>query len=109
MANHVIFLQPYYTTGENAQLAYDAAMTQAIGRARRYGQMKKVYVYHFLTANTIDVDYFESRRNVILPRQGTSVELRSRGQETPAGENWRTSLGTWFAKQMKFDDVLRQD
>lgn len=110
MANHVIFLQPYYTSGENVQHKYEAAMTQAIGRARRYGQKKKhIHVYHFLTVNTIDVDYFESRRNVILSRTGTSDELRARGQEAPAGENWDTNLGTWFAKQMKFDDALRED
>lgn len=35
MANHVIFMQPYHTSGENAQENYESAMTQAIGRARR--------------------------------------------------------------------------
>jgi hypothetical protein len=39
MANHVIFMQPYYTSGENAQENYESAMTQAIGHARRWGQV----------------------------------------------------------------------
>lgn len=84
-------------------------MTQAIGRARRYGQTKTVRVYHFLTVNTIDIDYFESRRNVIISRQGAPATGYCSGKETPAGENWQSDLGTWFAKQMKFDDALRQD
>ena len=75
------------SSAENAQHKYEAAMTQAIGRARHYKQVKIVHVYHFLTVNTIDVDYFESRSTVILSRQGNSVELHSRGKETPAGEN----------------------
>lgn len=36
-------------------------MTQAIGRARRWGQEKLVHVYHFVTTKTIDVDIIEQR------------------------------------------------
>ncbi|KUJ16727.1 uncharacterized protein LY89DRAFT_669190 [Mollisia scopiformis] len=36
---------------------YIAARTQAIGRARRHGQTRPVFVYNLLTAGTIDVDY----------------------------------------------------
>lgn len=41
-------------------------MTQAIGRARRYGQTKPVHVYHFLSLKTIDVDVFQARSGGIL-------------------------------------------
>jgi hypothetical protein len=41
-------------------------MTQAVGRARRYGQCKPVHTYHFLSLKTIDVDTFESRNHVVL-------------------------------------------
>lgn len=40
---------------------YDACETQAIGRLRRYGQLKEVKIYRFLSMNTIDVEIFEKR------------------------------------------------
>lgn len=62
-ANHVIFVSPYLTDREQT---YHAAMTQAIGRARRYGQTKVVHTYHFLALKTIDVDVFEQNNHVIV-------------------------------------------
>lgn len=104
MANHVIIMQPYYTCGENAQEKYDAALTQAIGRSRRWGQEKEVHVYHFLTVNTIDVDYYEARTNTILSRiPGKPTEATA----SKAGVEWETELGTYFAKVMRFDDAIR--
>lgn len=47
-------------------------MTQAVGRARRYGQTKAVHTYHFLSLKTIDVDTFESRNHVILDHENTT-------------------------------------
>jgi SNF2 family DNA or RNA helicase len=55
-ANHAIFISPLLT---NTQENYDACMTQAIGRVRRYGQQKKVHIYHFLSKDTIDVDLYQ--------------------------------------------------
>lgn len=40
---------------------YFASWTQCVGRARRYGQVKTVFVYQFLALNTIDVDIFQDR------------------------------------------------
>lgn len=40
---------------------YFASWTQCVGRARRYGQQKTVFVYQFLALNTIDVDIFQDR------------------------------------------------
>ncbi|KAJ4356252.1 uncharacterized protein N0V89_004283 [Didymosphaeria variabile] len=40
---------------------YDAAMEQAIARSRRYGQEKKVHIYHFAALRTVDVDVLEHR------------------------------------------------
>ena len=62
----MIFVAPYYTTGTDAQYTYEAARTQAIGRARRYGQTKTVMVYDFLASRTIDVDIFEQRSSKIV-------------------------------------------
>jgi SNF2 family DNA or RNA helicase len=57
-ANHAIFLSPLLAS---SQEVYDACETQAIGRLRRFGQRKHVYVYRLLTENTIDVEVFEER------------------------------------------------
>jgi hypothetical protein len=47
-------------------------MTQAIARCRRYGQKKKVLVYHFAALYTIDVDVLQQRhrRTDALSRHG---------------------------------------
>ncbi|TAQ87372.1 hypothetical protein B7494_g4306 [Chlorociboria aeruginascens] len=60
-ANHVIFISPYLTEGANAQRIYEDHRTQAIGRARRFGQTKTVHIYDFITKFTIDVDIIEYR------------------------------------------------
>jgi hypothetical protein len=107
MANHVIFMQPYYTSGENAQENYEAAIAQATGRARRWGQEKLVRIYHFLTVNTIDVDYYEARNNVTIfrkaddPSEGNGVDL---GVKT----DWSTQVGTHFARLIRFDGEKRK-
>jgi hypothetical protein len=36
-------------------------MAQAIARSRRYGQEKKVHIYHIVAQRTIDVDILEHR------------------------------------------------
>lgn len=48
-------------------------MTQAVGRARRYGQTKAVHTYHFLSLKTIDVDSYESRNHVVLDHEDTAA------------------------------------
>ena len=58
VANHAIFLSPLLAP---SQEIYDACETQAIGRLRRYGQTKHVFIWRFLSTNTIDVEIFEQR------------------------------------------------
>jgi SNF2 family DNA or RNA helicase len=57
-ANHAVFLSPLLA---QTREMYDARETQAIGRLRRYGQTKHVYVWRFLTANTIDEEIYNLR------------------------------------------------
>ncbi|KAI1416189.1 hypothetical protein F5Y13DRAFT_206216 [Hypoxylon sp. FL1857] len=58
-ANHVMFACPLLTS---LQEEYDAYMKQAKGRCVRYGQLKPVFISHFVTAGTIEVDILELRR-----------------------------------------------
>jgi hypothetical protein len=57
-ANHIIFLSPHLA---ESQYEYDSQMAQAIARSRRFGQEKKVTIYHFAALRTIDVDILEKR------------------------------------------------
>jgi hypothetical protein len=57
-ANHIIFVSPLLA---KTQYEYDSAMAQAIARSRRYGQEKKVHIYHVIAQRTIDVDILELR------------------------------------------------
>lgn len=46
-------------------------MTQAIGRARRFGQTRDVHVYHILARGTVDVDIFQDRTGkIVVKRDG---------------------------------------
>lgn len=54
-------------------------MTQAIGRARRWGQEKLVHVYHFVTTKTIDVDIIEQRNQGKMLVSG-ALALGGRGR-----------------------------
>lgn len=46
-------------------------MTQAIGRARRYGQQRTVHVYHLLVRNTYEVNIFQKRHgSKLVDRNG---------------------------------------
>ncbi|EPS37854.1 hypothetical protein H072_8336 [Dactylellina haptotyla CBS 200.50] len=62
MANHVIFLSPLLTLNDQQYLA---AETQAIGRARRYGQKKTVHIWRLVADKTIDVDTYRQRGNPV--------------------------------------------
>jgi SNF2 family DNA or RNA helicase len=64
MANHVMIIAPYHTTGSSAQWKWEAAMTQAIGRVARFGQKKVVFIHEFVTAKTIEADIWERHSGV---------------------------------------------
>jgi len=53
-------------------------MTQAIGRARRFGQEKPVHVYHFLVKGTADVDIMEHRTSRVVKQSTSGVATLSR-------------------------------
>ncbi|KAI9724728.1 MAG: hypothetical protein M1812_000003 [Candelaria pacifica] len=59
-ANHVIFLSPVLT---DDLYGYKSSRAQAIGRAKRCGQLKTVKIYHFLALNTIDIDVLQAREH----------------------------------------------
>jgi SNF2 family DNA or RNA helicase len=58
VANHAIFISPLLSKN---QFEYTQAETQAIGRIRRFGQVKTANIYRFVTRNTIDEDIYKTR------------------------------------------------
>jgi hypothetical protein len=71
-ANHIIFMSPYITDRDQT---YHAAMTQAKGRARRYGQTRPVHIYHFLSLKTVDVDEMQQRTRLTLTEAAEQPEF----------------------------------
>ncbi|KAI2676555.1 hypothetical protein CBS147355_5657 [Penicillium roqueforti] len=70
-ANHVIFLSPYFAPSDHD---FEAGMTQAVGRARRFGQEREVHVYHLLVKNTYEVNIFQNAQSSkLVERQGVHV------------------------------------
>jgi hypothetical protein len=65
-------------------------MTQAIARSRRYGQERRVHIYHFAALRTIDVDILEHRHK---RRDGiTSAKKPMRLVALPAEKKEKTKL-----------------
>ncbi|KIM21844.1 hypothetical protein M408DRAFT_29225 [Serendipita vermifera MAFF 305830] len=58
VANHAIFISPLLSKN---QFEYTQAETQAIGRIRRFGQVKTANIYRFVTRNTIDEEIYRTR------------------------------------------------
>ncbi|KAI9836785.1 MAG: hypothetical protein M1819_000950 [Sarea resinae] len=87
-ANHVIFLSPLLA---ETQQKYEANMTQAIGRARRYGQKKCVHIHHFLSLKTIDVNILQERKSKRLVQLGNDYKLLDKDDPRVEGAD---ELGT---------------
>ncbi|CAG8374639.1 unnamed protein product [Penicillium salamii] len=72
-ANHVIFFSPFLAETEDD---WNAGMSQAVGRARRYGQPHVVHIYHLLARNTVEVNIFQQRQKCKLVwRHGAVARL----------------------------------
>jgi hypothetical protein len=56
IANHVIFVGPVLTPTHEL---HESIETQAIGRARRYGQQRKVFIWRLLARETIDTHIYD--------------------------------------------------
>ncbi|KAJ3379866.1 hypothetical protein HDU84_006341 [Entophlyctis sp. JEL0112] len=63
VANHVIFLNPLFHYSDEW---IQACETQAIGRCRRYGQQRKVWIYRLNAVDTIDSVLLQRREEYRL-------------------------------------------
>jgi SNF2 family DNA or RNA helicase len=94
VANHAIFISPLLSKN---QFEYTQAETQAIGRIRRFGQVKTANIYRFVTRNTIDEEIYKTRGQalgdltkkvqtslVIAPNRGGNSNDGASGIQTTA-------------------------
>lgn len=81
---------------------FHGSRTQCIGRARRYGQTKKVYVYDFLALHTIDVDLTEEQRGKRLvqepPHNGEGIWRLKSEEEMNDDEKVKNWGSGWTRK-----------
>lgn len=76
-----MFVSAYFAP---TQFKYEATMTQAIGRAHRFGQDKAVHVYHFLMAKTLEVNIIQQREEkVIVQGDDGTFQLVERTDSQP--------------------------
>jgi hypothetical protein len=101
-ANHVIFFSPLL---KRTQYEYEAQMAQAIGRVRRPGQLNEVYVYRFVSLDTIDVDILEHRehRTTVLTQYQDPDDTK-----TTTGTDFASKLGQPLIKAEKTQLILDQ-
>ncbi len=78
-------------------------MTQAIGRARRFGQRKLVHIYHFVSLKTIDVDILEERTGKKIVQGGSTGKYELK-KVTDAERKSLPSLGGQAVRTVMYDD-----
>ena len=78
-------------------------MEQAIGRAHRYGQLKPVWIYRFLSLNTIDVDIIQGRVQKKLAQVDGKWGLHSE-RALAEGEKREWGGGTVNAQYLRDED-----
>lgn len=105
----MIFLAPIV---KGSFLEYVAPMQQCIGRALRHGQLKKVYIYHFLALKTIDVDIFQERSEMRLAksRAGNWV-WKYENDLTPEQKviNWGTGIDIYTGDNEEEEEAAAED
>ncbi|KAL8824594.1 MAG: hypothetical protein Q9191_004950 [Dirinaria sp. TL-2023a] len=99
-ANHVIFVSPLLA---ETQHSYNQSFTQCVGRARRFGQQKTVFVYKFVALHTQDVDEYQERLQCRLLKRDNKwiFELENKlTEEEDANNKW----GTGFVRKNALGD-----
>ncbi|KAB8294860.1 hypothetical protein EYC80_006821 [Monilinia laxa] len=73
VVQHVIFMTPYYAE----KTRYNAAMTQAIGRAIRQGQEKgaTVMIHHLLVKDTVEMDIAHELMDDDFPGKANAMPM----------------------------------
>lgn len=101
-ANHIIFLGAFWCPDHHS---YTQSMTQCVGRARRYGQKKTVFIYRIIGLNTIDVDVLEWREGKQVARRNDGSDIVELVEQL-GPQHEQTSFATGF---LESNDYLDRD
>jgi len=71
-ANHVIIVHPMEASTKDEAVAFEM---QAVGRVRRPGQQKKIFIWRFVTMNTIEQKITEDHQKELWERQKTKITV----------------------------------
>ncbi|CAK9076159.1 unnamed protein product [Durusdinium trenchii] len=69
-ANHVLIVHPMQAESKEEAVAFEM---QAVGRVRRPGQQKKIYIWRFVTCDTIEQTITEEHQRELWLRQKETV------------------------------------
>lgn len=87
------------TTDEQNQ-----AITQSIGRAKRFGQRKTVHVYTFLALHTIDIEILQNwKEKRLVQTEGGKWELKTKAEMSR--KERKQDWGPIFTKKRK--DIVK--
>ena len=98
----MIFASPILAQSQDE---YDALDEQCVGRARRFGQMKMVYVYRFLSLKTIDVDILQNRNGKKLVKDGKGGDYILKANSDLTEKERSVDLGSKIAENLFWNEV----
>jgi len=75
-ANHVLIVHPMEAESREEAVAFEM---QAMGRVRRPGQQRKIYIWRFVTMGTIEQEITEDHQRELWERQSAKILVSSTG------------------------------
>ncbi|KAK0920174.1 hypothetical protein LTR91_001035 [Friedmanniomyces endolithicus] len=121
-ANHVMFVSPLL---RDSQYGYEATMAQAIGRVRRHGQKRPIFLHRIVALDTIDIDILEHRERrseavtesgslaivapptAIVPLEANGKSKRERCQLVKMGGVYSLQPHSWLCEGKGADGQMR--
>lgn len=82
-ANHVFLVHPMCAASQQTAVAYEA---QALGRCRRFGQLReKVVLWRFVTLGTVEEEIVQAHRRAMQERGAQSSDRKRVGRAAVSG------------------------
>merc|ERR1712157_13939 len=78
-SNHVIIVHPMEAATREEAVAFEM---QAVGRVRRPGQQRKIFIWRFVTIGTIEQMITEDHQRELWERQRTKIFVTQPEEET---------------------------
>lgn len=83
-ANHVLIVHPMEASTKEEAVAFEM---QAVGRVRRPGQLKKIYIWRCVTVGTIEQVITEEHQKELWERQSAKILVSQPEQSQPLNDS----------------------